>query len=220
MPTKPSIPKSKTLSTKSGAKKPTKKLDLYAKHKNEYVAGKLPSMVRVGPARYLSITGRGMPEGPDFTRAVGALYNVAFTIKMARKLAGQDYAVTKLEGLWWREDGKGPDGPMEGWSWQLMIRVPTFINAREVKTTIDSLIEKGKDDVVRRVELVDLREGECVQILHTGPYTQEHESVEKMRTFAAQLKRKFTGRHHEIYLSDPRRVKPEKLRTILRQPVG
>ena len=139
---------------------------------------------------------------------------------MARKFAGQDYTVTKLEGLWWREDGKGPDGPMEGWSWQLMIRVPTFVNAREVKATIDSLIEKGKDDAVRRVELVDLREGECVQILHTGPYTQEHESIEKMRTFAAQLKRKFTGRHHEIYLSDPRRVKPEKLRTILRQPVG
>ena len=220
MPTKPSMPKSKTATAKTTSKKPAKKLDLYAKHKNEYVAGKLPAMVRVGPARYLAITGKGMPGGPEFSRAVGALYNVAFAIKMARKFAGQDYTVTKLEGLWWREDGKEADGSMEGWSWQLLIRVPTFINAREVRSIIASLIEKGTDDAVRRVELVDLREGECVQILHTGPYTEERDSIEKMRNFAAQLKRKFTGRHHEIYLSDPRRVKPEKLRTILRQPVG
>src|SRR5689334_14398649 len=93
-------------STKSGAK-----LDLYAKHKNEYVANaKKPSIVRVGPAKYLSISGTGRPDSPPFNEAIGALYTMAFTIKMARKVAGQDYTVAKLEGLW------DVDSPSGQWS--------------------------------------------------------------------------------------------------------
>jgi hypothetical protein len=210
----------KTGSVKKAKTKPTTKLDLYAKHKNEYVAGKLPALVRVGPARYLAITGKGVPGGEEFNRAVGALYNVAFTIKMARKFAGTDYTVTKLEGLWWLDDTSIEPTPTTVWNWQLLIRVPTFVTQRELRTWIETLIEKGKDENVRRVQLIDLTEGQCVQILHTGPYTEEKESITKMRTFAAQAGRTFAGKHHEIYLSDPRRVKPEKLKTILRNPVA
>src|SRR5688500_11687526 len=92
----------------TAAKRPTAKLDLYAKHKNEYVASKLPTLVRVGPAQYLAVTGRSAPGADDFNRAIGALYNVAFTIKMARKFAGRDYAVSKLEGLWWDPADREP----------------------------------------------------------------------------------------------------------------
>ena len=95
-----------------------------------------------------------------------------------------------------------------------------LFRSREVKDTIAELLEKGKSADVQRVQLLEIDEGLCVQILHTGPYTEEQESIEKMRAFAAQAGRKFAGKHHEIYLSDPRRVKPEKLRTILRQPVA
>jgi hypothetical protein len=212
------MPKRPTRKTKTKAAK----LDLYSRHKNEYVANaKKPGLVRVGPARYLSISGRAAPGSDEFTRAIGALYNVAFTIKMARKFAGQDYTVTKLEGLWSLDDpGADPSSLGTIWNWELVIRVPTFINARNVRSTIDQLVAKGKDEAVRNVRLVDIREGECVQMLHVGPYTAERPTLDKMREFAELAGRRFDGRHHEIYLSDPRRVKPDKLRTILRQPLA
>jgi len=211
--------KTKT-TTKPRGSQSAKKLDLYAKHKSEYVAGKLPALVRVGPAKYLGITGRSAPGAEEFGRGVGALYTVAFTIKMAHKFAGSDYSVTKLEGLWWLDGAGATPTPTTIWNWQLLMRVPPFIKEREVKDTIAELLEKGKSADVQRVQLLEIDEGLCVQILHTGPYTEEQESIEKMRAFAAQAGRKFAGKHHEIYLSDPRRVKPEKLRTILRQPVA
>jgi hypothetical protein len=220
MPPKRATTKSKPVKTPRLSKTAAKKLDLYAKHTNEYVAGKLPALVRVGPAKYLSISGRSAPNADEFHRAIGALYNVAFTIKMARKLAGFDYTVTKLEALWWLDGAPVEPTPTTVWNWQLLLRVPPFISSRELYDTIDSLIAKGKSEEVRRVTLVDIDEGPCVQILHTGPYTEERESIAKMRAFAERAGRTFSGKHHEIYLSDPRRVKPEKLKTILRQPVA
>src|SRR5436309_15325917 len=111
MPTKGTSSKSKTISKTKSKGKASTKIDLYAKHKNEYVAGRMPALVRVGPAKYLGIPGRSMPGAEEFTRAVGAMYNVAFTMKMASKFVGKDYLVTKLEGLWW-EDGDAPAQPI------------------------------------------------------------------------------------------------------------
>ena len=212
---------SKTASSKKAVKGETTKLDLYAKHKNEYVASaKKPGMVRVGPARYVSVPGRSAPASDEFNRAIGALYSVAFTMKMARKFAGQDYTVTKLEGFWSLDSvDADPSDTSTVWNWELVIRVPTFITEKEVRATIDQLVSKGKGDDVRNVRLVDIKEGECVQMLHVGPYTAEKPTIDRMKEFAELAGRKFSGRHHEIYLSDPRRVAPEKLKTILRQPV-
>lgn len=215
-------PTRKTTKVKRPTQSTAKRLDLYAKHKNEYVANaKKPGLVRVGPARYLSVTGRSVPNSEEFHRAIGALYNVAFTIKMARKFAGRDYVVTKLEGFWSLDSANvDPSSPGTIWNWELAIRVPPFITAKEVRATSDQLLEKGKSEDVRKVGLVDIDEGECVQMLHIGPYTAEQPTLAQMRAFAELAGRKFSGRHHEIYFSDPRRVKPEKLRTILRQPVA
>lgn len=222
MPAKRATTKPKSRKAKRPRKSAGTKLDLYAKHKNEYVASaKKPGLVRVGPARYLSITGRSAPGADEFTRAIGALYNVAFTIKMARKFAGKDYTVTKLEGLWSLDaEGGDPSSLATIWNWELVIRVPTFITEKEVRATIDGLLRKGKSADVANVRLVDLNEGECAQMLHEGPYTAEKPTIDKMREFAGLAGRRFSGRHHEIYFSDPRRVKPEKLKTILRQPVA
>lgn len=220
MPEKRASTRSKAVKTKTSAARKTTKLDLYAKHKNEYLASAMPALVKCGPARYLAVTGRGKPGAEEFSRAVGALYTVAFTIKMARKFAGTDYAVTKLEGLWWLDNPAESVTTTTTWNWQVMLRVPTFVNQRELKTTIEALLAKGKAPDVQRVQLIDLNEGQCVQVLHIGPYTEEQPSIAKMRDFADKAGRKFAGKHHEIYLSDPRRVKPEKLRTILRNPVG
>jgi hypothetical protein len=197
------------------------KLDLYAKHKDEYIASAEPVLVTVKPARYLAIEGRGEPGGEAFQAAVAALYNVAFTVKMARKAAGRDYAVSKLEGLWW---GKGKDGkfyehPKNTWRWQLLIRVPDWIQSKEVTSAADALVKKGKAQDVRNVELLLLDEGRSVQMLHVGPYESEGRTVDRMAAFAAGQQLTLHGRHHEIYLSDPRRIPAEKLRTILRHPV-
>jgi hypothetical protein len=190
------------------------KLDLYAEHRDEYVAPREPALVDVGPARYLAITGHGRPGGSEFTAAVGALYNVSFTIKMASKAAGSDYAVSKLEGLWWKE------GSSVEWTWQLLIRIPEFITKKHLAGAVARLLERKKDEMVSHVTLETLDEGKCVQVLHVGPYTAEQSTIARMRAFAKQQGLSFKGRHHEIYLSDPRRIEAEKLRTILRQPVA
>jgi len=197
------------------------KLDLYAKHKDEYVAPAEPVLVTVKPARYLAIEGRGEPGGDAFQAATAALYNVAFTVKMTRKAAGRDYAVSKLEGLWWGKgkDGRFVDQPKHTWRWQLLIRVPDWIQSKEVSAAADGLVKKGKAQDVRNVELLLLDEGRCVQMLHTGPYDDEARTIERMTAFAAGQQLALHGRHHEIYLSDPRRIPAEKLRTILRRPV-
>jgi len=227
MPSKRPTRKAKSVSSQTKAvkrpsKRPTAKLDLYAKHKNEYVANaKKPSIVRVGPAKYLRISGTGRPDSPPFNEAIGALYTMAFTIKMAKKFAGQDYTVTKLEGLWEVDSPSGNwSAPDNVFKWDLMIRVPTFVTEKDLKAAAEQAIAKGKEAPVHRVRLTEYLEGECVQMLHIGPYSDEQRTVDKMREFAALAGRQFVGRHHEIYFSDPRRVPPERLKTILRNPIG
>ena len=195
------------------------KLDLYKLHKDEYVTPKKPVLIRVKPAQYLAIRGKGAPGGERFTACIGALYGMAFTIKMARKFSGkQDYTVCKLEGQWFF-DGDPQKVPRDKWEWKLMIRTPDFIGKNDQKEALATLLKRGKAPEVKSVELEKIEEGDCVQMLHMGPYDQEHETIEMMKRLAAEKGFGFSGPHHEIYLSDPRRVPPERLRTILREPV-
>jgi hypothetical protein len=198
------------------------KVDVYEVLRHEYVTPKAPVLVDVSRGTYLAIAGRGEPGGVAFTTAVGALYNVAFTVKMARKFAGNDFTVSKLEGLWWANRGKGHflDQPRSTWAWRVLIRVPDFVTPAEADDAINQLIAKGKPKEVRNVALEHLHEGRCVQLLHVGPYATEPDSIARMREFAAEENLQFSGTHHEIYLSDPRRVAEDRLRTILRVPVA
>ena len=198
------------------------KIDLYKLHKADYAAARKPALVRLKPATYLAISGQGAPGGDEFTASIGALYGMAFTIKMTRKFAGQqDYSVCKLEGQWWTD---GPDSslakaPREKWFWNLMIRTPEFIKEKDLEQAAAALVKRGKGANVERVQLETLDEGDCVQMLHVGPYDKECETIALMEAFAEKQQLRFAGRHHEIYLSDPRRVPPERLKTILRHPV-
>ena len=173
------------------------------------------------PATYLAISGQGAPGGEKFTASIGALYGVAFTIKMTRKFAGQqDYAVCKLEGQWWSEPARDlAKLPPDQWLWKLLIRTPDFIKEKDLHQAVAVLLKRGKGEEVKRVRLETLAEGLCVQMLHVGPYEKERETIAVMNAFAEQKQLAFSGKHHEIYLSDPRRVPPERLKTILRQPV-
>ncbi len=191
------------------------KIDLYKLHKLEYAAKRTPALVEVGNAAYLAVSGHGAPGGTDFSTAIGALYGVAFTVKMTRKFAGkEDYGVCKLECLW--EGGfENPDQC----KWQLMIRTPEFVTAEDVDRAAAVLIKRGKGEEAKRVHIVKLKEGLCVQALHVGPYIEEPVSAAAMKSFAESKGLEFHGRFREIYLSDPRRIAPERLKTILRQPV-
>lgn len=196
------------------------KLDLYARHKSEYIAPRSPAFLMIGAARYLTVAGRGDPNGPAFGAAVGALYGIAYTIKMAKKAGGRDFMVSKLEGLWWGAP-RGKlliDSPVRTWRWKVMIRVPTFVAARDLLVARRTLAMRGRA-LEARVRLETLREGRCVQMLHRGPYRAEQGTIAAMVAFTRGRGLRPRGRHHEIYLSDPRRVAPAKLRTILRQPV-
>ena len=199
----------------------TEKLDLHKQHKNEYITPKNPTLVEIGPVPYLAIEGRGEPGGEEFTAKVGAMYAAAFTIKMTRKFAGLgDYKVCHLEGLWWTDrTGSIWRQPRDQWRWKLFIRVPAFIIADDLKKAKRTLLDKGKGPETQQVKLETIKEGQCVQMLHVGPYSAESETVDAMRRFAEENGLAFHGLHHEIYLSDPRRVPADRLRTILRQPV-
>ena len=196
------------------------KLDLYKKHRSEYVTPKSPVFVRIGPARYLAIAGTGAPGGEQFQASISALYAVAFTLKMTEKFAGHDYKVCHLEGQWWADGGcdfRKLD-PKEV-RWKLLIRIPTFLTQKKVDAAVQSVIQKGKAPLANQIRMETLAEGRCVQVLHTGPYAEESPTLEKMYAFAQGAGVEVRGPHHEIYLSDPRKVAPEKVRTILRYPV-
>lgn len=201
---------------------PDNKIDLCKLHKDEYATPTKPVLVTVGEGTYLTVCGRGKPGGPEFTDRIGALYGVAYTVKMTRKFAGlQDYVVGKLEGQWW-VDGTGQDfgrTPPDQWNWRLMIRTPEIVTPAELSQAAAKLIEKGKALSADLVKLESFAEGPCVQMLHVGPYDREVETITMMKAFADGKGLELHGRHHEIYLSDPRRVATERLKTILRLPV-
>jgi hypothetical protein len=202
--------------------KTKEKIDLFKENKAEYKATAKPGFVEVGPAEYLMIDGQGAPGGPVFEECIGALYAMAFTIKMTRKFAGLgDYTVCKLEGLWYTKDGSDDFAgiPPEKWRWTLMIRTPECVKRTDLEKAVKALLDKGKAEVVKDVRLEILKEGKSIQILHVGPYDKVAEAIEKMQVFAEENQAAFIGKHHEIYLSDPRRVAPEKLKTIVRRPV-
>jgi hypothetical protein len=151
---------------------------------------------------------------------MGALYGMAFTIKMTRKFAGKgDYAVGKLEAQWWAENCAFAQAPKEQWCWKILIRTPDFITQADLNDAVAVLLKRGKSPTVREVAVENITEGPCVQMLHVGPYDRECETLELMKAFAQKSGCELHGRHHEIYISDPRRVPPEKLKTILRYPV-
>ena len=199
------------------------KLDLFKLNKLDYAAPKQPKLVTIAKAKYLAIEGDGPPGSEAFQTKVGALYAGAYTIKFSSKAAGRDFTVCKLEGIYWADGkpiGDHSNAPPDDLRWKLMIRVPDFIGKRDLKAAVDTIREKATNPEIDNLELEQIREGKCIQLLHVGPYEEERSSVERMTDFASEQGFEITGRHHEIYLSDPRRVEPARLRTILRLPVG
>ena len=196
------------------------KLDLTKEYKAYYTAKKTPEVVEFDEAQFLTIEGKGAPGGKEFTAKVEALYPLAYGVKKICKKQDKDFGVPKLEGLWWVESDKPAlEVPREEWKWKLLIRMPEFVTSEYVEKIKPEVIKKKNIELVNEIKFEKITEGKCVQVLHIGPYSTEPESLAKMKKLMEENNLIERALHHEIYLSDPRRVPEEKMKTILRQPV-
>ncbi|WNR45170.1 GyrI-like domain-containing protein [Paenibacillus roseipurpureus] len=198
------------------------KLDLAKAYKSYYSAPVKPQLVQFGPISYVSIVGQGDPNESGFAAATEALYTVAYSVKAHHKKLNQDFTVAKLEGQWW-VDGDPRTAlqvPKELWHWKLLIRMPDYVTVDQITRAREAAAAKKKElTLISHVNHATLHEGTCVQMLHVGPYSTEPETLSQMETYMENNQQSIHGLHHEIYVSDPRRVEPAKLKTILRYPV-
>jgi hypothetical protein len=177
--------------------------------------------VDVPEMAFLRVSGRGAPEGPDFGAAVQALYAVSYAAHfLVKKSRGEAPRVMPLEALWWQgeEGGWSVDLDRDAWSWSAMIMQPDPVDGGVVA---DALAQSRAKNLAAldRVTFERWAEGPSAQLLHVGPYSAEAASIERLHEAIAKSGQQPRGRHHEIYLGDPRRSAPERLRTILRHPV-
>ena len=204
------------------------KIDLKKKYKHLYLpTAKKVSVVEVPALKFIMVDGRipaGIPpaDSVDFQNALQALYGLSFTLKFMSKLREEnpiDYTVMALEGLWWTEDGDFDLAPDKDWFFRAMMLQPDHISPDMIQEAAAQVAEKGENPALAKVDFEEFQEGLSIQIMHIGPYADEERSLAKMKVFAQENGYRYRGRHHEIYIGDPRRAKPENLKTVLRQPV-
>jgi hypothetical protein len=186
-------------------------IDLVKEFKHLYTAGTKPQVVTADTGHFLAIDGQGAPGGAEFSAAIQAVYSVAYTIKFTRKFARTlDFKVPKLEMLYFSP----PNTPREQWKWRVLVRVPEQINAKDLSAAAKACQEKGLD--VSGVQRLKWKEGQAVQMLHVGPYDKVGAIYEQLHAFAREQGLEAGGPAHEIYLNDPQRTAPAKLKTIVR----
>ena len=204
--------------------------DFKKEYKEFYMPKNKPAVVDVPPINYIAIRGRGNPNTPDgeYQQAIGVLYAVAYTLKMSYKTDYKmegfyEYVVPPLEGFWWQEGVDGVDySNKESFNWISVIRLPEFVSKKDFDWAVATAGKKKKTDY-SKAEFLTINEGVCVQMMHEGSYDTEPESVALMEEFLTE--NGYTNdigegrRHHEIYLSDPRKTSPEKWKTVIRHPI-
>lgn len=204
--------------------------DYKKEYKEFYMPPHKPTIITVPPMNYIAVRGHGDPNAEDgeYKQAIGLLYGIAFTIKMSKKgerrIEGYfDYVVPPLEGFWWQDGVNGIDySHKENFKWLALIRVPDFVKKADFDWAVSEAADKKKNDF-SKVEFLTYDEGLCVQCMHIGSYDSEPATVQLMHEFMEQngyaldiSEKRF---HHEIYLSDARRVPAEKLKTVIRHPI-
>jgi hypothetical protein len=204
------------------------KLDLRQEYKHLYApSAKKVEVIKVPRFNFAMIdgqtkAGQSPTDSAAFQAATEALYGIAFTLKFMSKQRDKnpiDYAVMALEGLWWVESGEFEFGKPEPWDYTLMIMQPRHITAKMFQAALQQLKTKKDSPALAQLRLESFQEGLCIQTLHIGPYSQEPTTIERMKAFMRENGYSHRGKHHEIYMGDPRRARPDKLKTILRQPV-
>lgn len=204
--------------------------DFKKEYKEFYMPKNKPEIVTVPKANYIAIRGKGDPneEGGAYQQAMGVLYSVAYTLKMSyktdHKIAGFfEYVVPPLEGFWWQEGVDGVDHTNKAaFNWISVIRMPDFVTEEDFDWAVETAMKKKKLDC-SSAEFLTIDEGLCVQIMHMGPFEDEAATVAMMDEYLAENGYvndiTETRLHHEIYMSDARRVPPEKWKTVIRHPI-
>ncbi len=181
------------------------------------------SIVDVSDMNYLMIDGKGDPNKvKEFGEAIEALYAVSYTMKFMIKKGtpGMDYSVLPLEGLWWVPNMEEFSAlRKDDWLWTAMIMQPEMITKEVFQDAIVSVRKKKNLAAIEKLRFESYEEGKCAQILYIGPYSGEAPTIARLHEFITHSGRRLTGKHHEIYLNDPRKTVPEKLKTIIRQPL-
>lgn len=197
-------------------------LDMKKTLKELYLAvPREPCLVKVPACQYLMVDGKGDPNtSKDFSAAIQALYGLSYTLKFMLKDEGVEFVVMPLEGLFNADD---PEvflrGNKKAWRWTLMILQPRGVTQKRLSAARGELMKKKGLSSLPDVRLAKLSEGLCVQVLHIGPYAAERPTIEGMHAFMKEKGLDFAGAHHEIYISDPTRTAPAKMKTVIRQPV-
>lgn len=204
--------------------------DFKKEYKEFYMPKNKPAIVTVPKANYIAVRGKGNPneEGGAYQKAISVLYAVAYTLKMSYKTDYKidgffEYVVPPLEGFWWQEDVKGVDyGNKDSFNWISVIRLPDFITKENFDWAVSTATKKKKLDC-SSAEFLTIDEGLCVQIMHIGSFDDEPESVAKMDAYLVEKGYENdlndTRLHHEIYMSDARKVAQEKWKTVIRHPI-
>ncbi|MGB3714616.1 MAG: GyrI-like domain-containing protein [Candidatus Promineifilaceae bacterium] len=206
------------------------KIDLKKEYKHLYLpSAKKVEIVDVPPFNFIMVDGRieegESPESSEsFREAMTALYGLAFTLKFASKLRETnpiDFTVMALEGLWWSASGTFEIEKKGDWKWTMMIMQPDHVTLEMVQQAREEVRKKrGESAALSSARFDRFHEGLSIQIMHIGPYSEEPATIEKMSAFAEENGLTLRGKHHEIYIGDPRRAKPENLKTVLRHPVS
>jgi hypothetical protein len=193
------------------------KIDFAKTHKDLYTATSKIKEVRAGKATFLSVEGLGEPGGPAFQSAIQQMYSLAYTTKFMFKNTGKlDFGVSRLECLWHGEDMDRT--PKSEWRWQLLIRIPEAVTETSLKQAREE-IRKRRDLDTSAVRRLSWAEGRCLQVMHVGPYDEVGKVYSSLNEFAEAEGLATACPGHEIYISDPRRVAPARLKTIVRLPV-
>ncbi len=203
------------------------KIDYKKEYKDLYLPKRKPVLIDVPPINFIAVDGKGSPQSEAYQNAMQLLYSLTFTIKMSKMSGKQpegyfEYVVPPLEGLWWMKE-KWSLQKRDEWLWTSMIRQPEFVNEEVYNWAIEECKRKKPETDYSVARFFAFEEGLCVQMMHIGPYSEEPASMENMYRFIDENNLiNETGtirKHHEIYLSDPRKTSPDKLRTVLRIPV-
>ena len=204
--------------------------DFKKEYKEFYIPSSRPAIITVPAFNFIAVRGNGNPNDPDgeYSKALNMLYGIAYTIKMSKKsdyrIDGYfDYVVPPLEGFWWQDGTEGVDyAHKENFRWISVIRLPDFVTKKDFDWAVAEATRKKKTDF-SKVEFLTMEEGLCVQCMHIGSYDSEPATVELMHKYIQnqgyELDFSDTRLHHEIYLSDPRKVAPDKNKTVIRHPV-
>ena len=198
------------------------KVDLRRELRQFDTAKRLPGVVEVPELAFVAIDGHGDPNtSEDYREAVSALFSVSYAARFALKRAGViDFGVMPLEGLWWATDMSAFSiADKSAWDWTMLIMQPDEVTADVFAAAKDKAAAKVPRAALGRLRLERLAEGLAAQVLHVGPYSAEGPTVVSLHAFVAEQGRELAGKHHEVYLGDPRRSAPEKLKTIIRQPM-